>query len=149
MQLLGTVEIKWLKLAGCCKLAGGNDRNCTSTLTLIDQPVRNWSVVIFLLLRAYCFYSKDHFKSSIDLGSCFYVPHLNTLLMCFISISELFHLVKQEAQSTSVLKLVFVLQNSIPFRFIYFTFSFVDIYANMLLFRVKPYLCYPLDSGML
>ncbi len=69
--------------------------------------------------------------------------------MCFISISELFHLLKQEAQSTSVLKLVFVLQNSIPFRFIYFTFSFVDIYANMLLFCVKPYLCYPLDSGML
>lgn len=69
----------------------------------------------------------------------------NALLMRLISISKLFHLVQQEAQSTSVLKVGFFVYYFIPFHF---TFSFVDFYANML-FCVKPYLCYPVDYGML
>lgn len=138
IQLLGTVEIKWLKLAGCCKLAGGNDRNCMSTLTLTDQPVRHWSVCFFF---SFCLFVLIVFTQRIILN----LPQMfkSALLKRFLSVSEL-----GQAGSPKHFSLK-VLQNFIPICLIYFTFSFVDIYANMFLFRVKPYLCYPLDSGML
>lgn len=74
IQLLETVELKWLKLAGCCELTSGNDRNCMSTLTLIEQPGRNWSVFCFSCFAGFCFL----LQGSFELVYRLYVQHLKT-----------------------------------------------------------------------
>lgn len=101
-----------------------------STLTLL----------IFLLL-ALCFHSKVHFKSSVDLGSICSndVKHLKGAPDAFNINTSPKHF---------SLKTGFLLHLGLIHTFIlyllHFIFSFVDIYANMLSFRVKPYLSYPL-----